>query len=149
MDQPISRPMHGLLTDYPYVAAVSTAPETVGFADEAPVAAALYRVMAGAILASSLFTRAEWGLVRVMPYKAHLALDAGVGLFALTAPWLFGFAQHQRARNTFLAMGIVGLAAGTMSRRDEMPPTIAKRATPRAKYERAIANARMSSTIAG
>ncbi len=34
MNKPLSRQMHGLVTDYPYVALVSTAPETVGFTDE-------------------------------------------------------------------------------------------------------------------
>lgn len=118
--QPISRREHGW-TDYSYIPGVLAAPRLVGFADDS-TPARLTRAFAGAIAVSSFFTRAEWGAVKVMPYTAHLALDAGVGALALAAPWLFGFADDRRARNTFLAMGVVGLLAGLLSRPEEMPP---------------------------
>ena len=120
LPKPISRPLHGVVTDYPYVALVSTAPETAGFADE-KTAATLCRVMARTILVSSLLTRAEWGVFKTMPYKTHLFLDRVGGLTARSAPWLFGFAGNERARNTFLAMGVFGGIAGTMSDTAEMP----------------------------
>lgn len=141
MDQPISRPMHGVLADYPYLLAVSTAPETVGFAEDSPTATALCRAIGGGVLATSLLTRAEWGVVRVLPYKAHLAkahlaIDLGTSLFALAAPWLFGFAKNEKARNTFLAMGAVGLVAGALCKPEEMPdPSVA---APRAKRGRSL-----------
>ena len=113
MQPPIPRPYHWP-TDYSYVPLVLTAPETVGFTDE-KTAAALCRAFSGTILVSSVFTRAEWGAVRVIPYKAHVALDFGAGVLALAAPWLFGFARHRRARNTFLAMGVTGVAVGLLS----------------------------------
>lgn len=119
MDKPLTRQMHGLVTDYPYVALVSTAPETVGFRDE-KTAALLCRALSGGILLSSLLTRAEWGLVPAFSFKTHLALDVANGAFALAAPWLFGFADNKRARNTFLAMGAIGIFAGTMSEPREM-----------------------------
>ena len=118
--QPISRRAHGW-TDYSYVPGVLAAPRLAGFTGDA-TPARLTRAFAGAIALSSVFTRAEWGVVKVMPYTAHLALDAGVGAFALAAPWVFGFAGDRRARNTFLAMGVVGLLAGLLSRPEEMPP---------------------------
>ncbi len=111
--------MHGLVTDYPYVALVSTAPETVGFKNE-KTAATLRRALAGGILVGSLLTRAEWGAVSVLPYKAHLAFDVANGLFAASAPWLFGFARNKRARNTFLIAGAFGIAAGLLSQTNEM-----------------------------
>ena len=119
MSKPISRPMHGLLTDYPYVALVSSAPSLVGFKNE-PAAAILCRILSGTILISSFLTRAEWGVARVMPYKWHLILDTLGGLTALAAPWVLGFSGNARARNTFLAMGVFGLIAGNLSRPDEM-----------------------------
>ena len=57
----------------------------------------------------------------MIPYKGHLAIDAALGAFALAAPWVFGFAGHRRARNTFLAMGMAGLSAGLLSQPSEMP----------------------------
>ena len=119
MNRPISRPMHGF-ADYPYVAAVSSAPKLFGFEDEV-VAARLCRVLSGGVLLSSVLTRAEWGFVRVVPYRTHLMLDMLVSAGTLAAPWLLGFAGHSRARNTFLAMGGFGLLAGLLSRPEEMP----------------------------
>ena len=120
MTKPISRRQHAA-TDYSYVPLVSLAPGLVGFKDDAPTAVRLCRVASGVIAVSTLLTRAEWGTFKVMPYKAHLAIDAAVGAFALGAPWLFGFAGDRRARNTFLAMGAAGLSAGLFSRPNEMP----------------------------
>ena len=111
--------MHGLVTDYPYVALVSTAPETIGFTDE-KTATVLCRALAGGILVGSLLTRAEWGLLSVFSFKTHLAFDVANGLFAASAPYLFGFAENKRARNTFLVAGAFGIAAGLLSQPKEM-----------------------------
>jgi hypothetical protein len=119
MPKPISRRAHAF-TDYSYVPLVSAAPDLVGFTDE-KVATTLCHVLSSTVLVSSLFTRAEWGPIRVIPYKAHLAIDTFGGLTALTAPWLFGFAKNRKARNTFLVMGVFGLIAGLLSQPDEMP----------------------------
>ena len=119
MRKPITRRQHAA-TDYGYIPLVSLAPGLAGFEDE-PAAVRLCRIASGVIAVSSLLTRAEWGTVKVMPYRAHLAIDAGLGAFALAAPWLFGFAGNRPARNTFLAMGAAGLSAGLLSRPNEMP----------------------------
>ncbi|MGI4833254.1 MAG: SPW repeat domain-containing protein [Janthinobacterium lividum] len=119
MLQFISRRQHAF-TDYSYVPLVAAAPDLVGFTEE-KTATTLCHVLSTSILVSSLFTRAEWGPIRVIPYKAHLALDTLGGLTALTAPWVFGFAQHKKARNTFLVMGVFGLIAGLLSKPEEMP----------------------------
>ena len=119
MEKPISRQQHGF-TDYSYVPLVAAAPSLAKFTDQ-PTATKLTRWLSGSILASSLLTRAEWGLVRVVPFKAHLVADTAVGVLALSAPWLFGFAHHQRARNAFVVMGLFGIMAGTLSKPDEMP----------------------------
>lgn len=117
--KPISRIWHGILTDYPYIATVSSAPQLFGFEDEEK-AALMTRLLAGGILASSIFTRAEWGWARVMPYKIHLLLDTLGGLTALSAPWALGFSKNARARNTFIAIGVFGLIAGLLSQPEEM-----------------------------
>ena len=120
MAKPISRQMHGLLTDYPYVLIVGIAPFWLGFRDQhAP--ATLCFILAGMILLTSLVTRAEWGLVRVLPYKLHLLADVVVGLFALLSPFLFGFADHPVPRNALMVFGLFGIMAGTLSRSGEMP----------------------------
>lgn len=119
MEKPISRKAHGF-TDYSYAPLVAAAPALVGFKDQ-PEAVRLTRLFSGSILASALLTRAEWGALKVIPFKIHLVADTGVGAFALAAPWLFGFADQVKARNTFLAMGAFGILAGLLSQPKEMP----------------------------
>jgi len=118
MRQPISRKQHGV-ADYTYVPTVMAAPNLVHFSrDTTP--ARLSRGFAAASLANTLFTRAEWGVVKILPYKAHLAIDAVTGVAALAAPWMFGFSNDRRARNTFLAMGATALVVTLLSRPEEM-----------------------------
>jgi len=119
MEKPITRVQHGF-TEYSYIPLVSSAPHIVGFSEN-KTATTLCYVLSSSILASSLVTRAEWGVFKVMPYKAHLVFDTLGGLTALTAPWLFGFAKDRKARNTFIAAGLFGLMAGLLSKPEEMP----------------------------
>ena len=119
MEKPISRKVHGL-TDYSYVPSILAAPRAVGFEDE-PGAVRATRLLASGILVSSLFTRAEWGLFKRMPYRDHLALDTLGGLAALASPWLFGFSHNKKARNALLFFGFFGLLAGNLSKPEEMP----------------------------
>lgn len=118
MKKLISRQTHGVM-DYSYAAIVSSSPETVGFRDEA-TATALCRLVGSGVVLSSLLTRYELGLIRVMPFKAHLAVDVAAGLFTLSAPWLFGFSSNRAARNTFVAAGAVSVLAGLLTEPKEM-----------------------------
>lgn len=121
MQQPISREQHGLV-DYAYIPAVAAAPAALGF-DRDDVPARLARLLSAGVLLSTLLTRAEWGVVRVIPFKVHLGMDAAVSALAVAAPWLFGFADDERARNTFVAVGLAGLVVGALTRPEEMPRT--------------------------
>ncbi|GHF43183.1 hypothetical protein HNQ07_002014 [Deinococcus metalli] len=119
MARPISRPVHGV-ADYAYVAAVFAAPNLLGFEDE-PRAVLLCRALSAGILVSTVLTRAEWGVVRVVPFRAHLALDMLVSVATVGAPWLLGFAHHRRARSTVVAVGLFGLGVALLSRPEELP----------------------------
>ena len=118
MEKPISRPMHGF-TDYTYVPFTYYAPELVGFTKNL-TANILCKALSSGILASSIFTRAEWGVFPKMSYKKHLLIDVIGGATALAAPFLFGFAKNKKARNTFFVMGVFGLMAGLLSKPEEM-----------------------------
>jgi len=119
MNQPISRQQHAI-PEFTIITALTTAPAVADFSHDKTASTVAY-TMAGAALLSSLFTRAEWGVFKVLPYKAHLAIDVVSTLSALAAPWLFGFARHTRARNAFLAIGTAGAVATLLSRPEEMP----------------------------
>ena len=105
--------------DYSYAAIVSASPEMIGFKNE-ETAVSLCRAVGGGVLTSSLMTRYELGLLPVLPFKTHLALDVAAGLFTLGAPWLFGFSQNRAARNTFVVAGAISIAAGLLTEPKEM-----------------------------
>ena len=120
LPKPISRKMHGFAADYPYAALAAAAPFLVGFEQEkAPTL--LASILGSSTLLASLFTRYEAGAVKKIPFKMHLALDAASGATALAAPWLFGFAKNKRARNTFLALGLVALTVTALTQTANMP----------------------------
>jgi len=119
MSKPISRRVHGVL-DYSAAPLVAAAPALVGFSqDKTPTT--LSYVVGGGILALTAFTRAEWGLVKSIPYKTHLTIDVVTALTSLSAPWLLGFSKNTKARNTFLAIGATLLMTGLLSEPEEMP----------------------------
>lgn len=113
-----SRFMHGLVTDYPYVISVGLVGPALLGATGTPLL--VFRGAALFILVMSLLTRAEWGAIRVMPYKVHLILDVLGGVSVLASPWLFNFVD--RPEKWFaVAAGLFGIGAGTLSKTDEMP----------------------------
>ena len=118
MAKPISRQMHAV-TDYTYAAFIAAAPELIGYKNE-ETAAGLSRAVGGEVLLASLMTRYELGLVPAMSFKAHLTADVVVGLLTMTAPWLFGFSDNRRARNTFLGFGAFSVMAVLMTEPREM-----------------------------
>lgn len=118
MNKPIPRQLHAVL-DYSYAALFSAAPELVGFTNE-EVAVRLSRVVSGGVLTTSLLTRYELGLIRVLPFKAHLAADVAVGLLTLGAPFLFGFSGNKKARNFFVGLGAFSIMAGLLTEPKEM-----------------------------
>ena len=118
MKKPITRVQHGI-ADYSYIPLVAIAPEIFDFKDE-KVAKLLCRLQSGGTLLYSVFTKAEWGLFRKIPYKTHLAIDFSVGLLSLGTPWLLGFSKNRKARNTFLALGVTGILVSLLSDQKEM-----------------------------
>lgn len=119
MKKPISRQLHGIL-DYSAAPLVAAAPALLGFgSDKAP--RVLSYVLGSGILALTACTRAEWGLVKAVPFKTHLTLDVVTALASLGAPWLLGFSKNKKARNTFLAIGATLLATGLLTEPQEMP----------------------------
>jgi len=119
MSKPISRQLHGVL-DYSAAPLVAAAPAIIGFSQDKNPSILSY-VLGGGILALTACTRAEWGLVKSVPFKTHLTLDVVTALTSLSAPWLLGFSRNKKARNTFLAIGATLLTTGLLSEPEEMP----------------------------
>lgn len=118
MEKPISRKLHGG-ADYAYVALTAVLPQLAGFEDNEK-AKNLCRIISGGTLAYTIFTRAEWGLFRLIPFKAHLLTDFTAGIFTLAAPWVFRFSANKKARNAFLAIGLTSVMASLLTEPEEM-----------------------------
>lgn len=90
---PISSQVHGIL-DYVNGVTLVAAPEVLGL--RGTRAGRILRIAGAGHAGLAALTRYELGVIKVVPYQAHLAADA-VGAVALTAsPWLFGTADHGR-----------------------------------------------------
>lgn len=113
---PITRKHHAI-ADYGYIAAAAAAPRALRFMGNEK-AALISEGLSCAVLGQSLMTRSEWGLLKLIPFKTHLAMDYGIGAFTMSAPWLFGFSHDKSARNSFLAIGAMGLLAAVLTKSD-------------------------------
>jgi hypothetical protein len=118
MKKPVSRQLHGAI-DYAYAALVPFIPEIAGFSEEEK-ANLLCKVLGGGALAYTALTKAEWGLIKVLPFKTHLIVDASVSLLAIGAPWLLGFSGNKKARNAVMAIGAAGLLASLLTENKNM-----------------------------
>jgi len=112
----IPRRFHATL-DYLWSGAIAKAPNLCGFAEN-EAATNYCRAQAAVATSASLFTDYELGLAKAIPFSAHLKLDLAGAFVGLAAPWLLGFADNKRARNTVLAFAIVELAVVALSRHD-------------------------------
>lgn len=109
MMKPISTRMHGIL-DYVYGGTLIALPFLMGWdrrATQLSVGAGL------ATLGVSMMTNYEFGVMRVLPMKAHLAMDAAESSMLLGAPKMLQGSEDGAARvlATFgaIAAGIGGM----------------------------------------
>jgi len=115
MRKPISPRIHGVL-DYTTSAAVTAAPYLLGFPKSA-------RRMCQALSASytglSAMTDYPLAAKRVVPFKAHGAVELGLAALLPAAPWLFGFAKHRAARNFCFGLTALTVVVATLTDWDD------------------------------
>ena len=108
--------VHAVL-DYLTGGALVAAPRLLGLTGT--TAGKVLDLAGGIATAQSLLTDYELGLVKAIPMRSHLALDAASGAFVAASPWLLGFAGN--GRKYWLPHVIVGateiLAAATTKTR--------------------------------
>jgi hypothetical protein len=110
--QIISRKTHGVL-DYLVGAVLILSPKLFGF-DFGGVESRLPMILGFAALIYSVFTNYELGLLKMLPFRAHLTLDVMSGLLLAVSPWLFQFADRVWVPHVLL--GLVELGAVMMTR---------------------------------
>lgn len=111
----ISRKTHGLV-DYLSAGALFALPRAAGwprhFRD-------LLTTAAAGTLGYSLVTRYELGLVRVLPFRLHLALDFAQAFTLLVAPFLM-LRMRSDIRRAFLGLSLFELAVTLLTEPNEM-----------------------------
>jgi hypothetical protein len=85
--KPITPRLHGIL-DYTTGAELLAAPALLGLGGTRT--GRLLRAAGAGHIAYSLLTKYELGVAKVLPYKAHLAIDAIAAAGLAAAPWLLG-----------------------------------------------------------
>jgi hypothetical protein len=61
----------------------------------------------------SLFTYYEWGVVKVIRMRVHLAFDAVLGLILLTSPWILTFDNNVKV--VYVCAGLFALIVAILS----------------------------------
>jgi hypothetical protein len=118
----ISTRMHGVM-DYLVGALLIASPWIFGFNDESSTAKWTFVVLGIVVLATSLMTNYELGLMHVVPMHIHLWADALVGLVLALSPWIFGYADDT-GLNGWLPAVVIGVAElGAAAMSDPWPAT--------------------------
>lgn len=86
----VSKSLHAYL-DYPVALSLMVAPFVLGLGQSHPAAFWLATVTGVAAFILTLLTDHHLGVVRVLPYWFHLAVDFAVGVVFVVAPIVFGF----------------------------------------------------------
>ena len=86
----VTKDIHALL-DYPVALALIAAPFLLGLGEVNQMAMWLSVVTGIAAFTLTVLTDHHLGLIRIIPYPVHMAVDLLVGLTFLIAPFLFGF----------------------------------------------------------
>ncbi len=98
--------IHGVL-DYLVGAALILAPNIFQFSSVGGAAVWIPRVLGVTLIAYSLLTRYEWGVLKVVPMPYHLVVDAAAAVFLAASPLIFGFVTA--SPNAWLPHIVVGV----------------------------------------
>jgi hypothetical protein len=104
----LSSRTHGVL-DYLVGLLLIVSPWLFDFAQHGAETWIFVALGAGAIL-YSLLTRYEMGVVGLIPFKAHLAIDVMSGILLAASPWLFGFADYVYLPHVIFGVLEIGVA---------------------------------------
>lgn len=96
--------VHGYI-DYLAVLYFLAAPSLFGFTG---LPATIFYVLAAAHLILTLLTAYPLGVVKIIPFPLHGAIELLAGIALVALPWLLGFANSDvLARNIYVASGAV------------------------------------------
>ena len=110
----VTKDIHAYL-DYPVALGLMAMPALLGLGSSNILAFWLSVATGVAALLLTILTDHHLGLIRVLPYKLHLAVDGAVGVVFLLAPFALGFSGLDAAYYWALGatvVAVVGLHKG-------------------------------------
>ena len=110
----VTKDIHAYL-DYPVALGLMAMPALLGLGSSNILAFWLSVATGVAALLLTILTDHHLGLIRVLPYKLHLAVDGAVGIVFLLAPFALGFSGLDAAYYWVLGatvVAVVGLHKG-------------------------------------
>lgn len=105
MAKPISPRLHGVI-DYLAVPLLLAAGPLLGLKG---LPAETTSTLAGIVLVVAAFTAYPLGLVKMIPMKAHLVIDAVLGIGLIASPYVLHFSGDTRACYFFVGFGVLVL----------------------------------------
>ena len=108
----VTKTIHAGL-DYPVALALIVLPFLLELGASNPLALAISPVVGVAAFLLTVFTDHHLGLIRVLPYRVHLAVDLAVGLMFLVLPFALGFSGLDAAYylvNGAAVVAVIGLS---------------------------------------
>ena len=115
----LSRRAHGFV-DYAMGLVLILAPILFGFEGAART---VPMVLGFAALIYSLCTNYELGAFKLLPFRAHLTLDAMSGVLLALSPWLFGFSEQVWMPHLILGLAEIGAVVVTRTSASAEHPT--------------------------
>lgn len=86
----VTKTMHAYL-DYPVAASLIALPFVLGLGGSNPSAKWVAVVTGVAAVILTFFTNHRTGVIRIIPFSFHVAVDALVGIIFVTVPFVLGF----------------------------------------------------------
>jgi hypothetical protein len=86
----VTKTMHAYL-DYPVAASLIALPFVLGLGGSNPLAKRVAIVTGVAAVILTFFMNHRTGVIRIIPFSFHVAVDALVGIIFVTAPFVLGF----------------------------------------------------------
>lgn len=108
----VTKEIHSWL-DYPVAFALIALPFLLGLGESHDYALTISPIIGAAAFLLTVFTDHQTGLIRVLPYKLHLAVDLAVGVLFLILPFALGFTGLDAAYywvNGAAVVAVIGLS---------------------------------------
>lgn len=94
--------IHGMI-DYAFDLVLLFAPAILNFS---PVASGICYTFAVAHFVTSLCTKYELSLFKLIPFTVHGGLELAAALVLMATPWMAEFSAELAARNFYVVMGV-------------------------------------------